>query len=132
MQRDPKGWLLQGMCVCGKCGHVLKCLHQRPKESRYYACRGRVEHSHLTRDQRCDLPCARAEELELAVWRDVESVLRNRETLSQSVSDGLAELEDIRSHPKEGTPAIIPAQLRPAPPSPLLHRPARPGRRPAS
>jgi len=104
--RKAKGWLLQGMCICGKCGHVLKCLHQKPKEPRYYACRGRVERRHLDRDERCDLPYVRAEDLELAVWRKVQDVLRDRQTLSRCVNDGLVELEDIRSHLKESTLAI--------------------------
>jgi site-specific DNA recombinase len=30
---DPKGRLLQCICFCGRCGHVLKCLRKRPGES---------------------------------------------------------------------------------------------------
>ena len=62
---EPRGWLLQGMCFCGQCGHVLKCLHKKPGEARYYACRGRVQRR-IAEDgcKRCDLPWLRADWLE--------------------------------------------------------------------
>ena len=32
---DLKGWLLQGLCVCGECGHVLGCQQKHAKDRRY-------------------------------------------------------------------------------------------------
>ena len=101
--RDPKGWLLQGMCVCGLCGHVLKCMHQKPKEPRYYACRGRVEQKHLEMKERCKLPYVRADKLEWAVWSKVRDILNDPERLAECVDAGLAELEMIRSYLGEKT-----------------------------
>lgn len=63
---DPKGWLLQGMCSCGKCGHVLKCIRKKPSENRYYACRGRVSRN-IRDEKRCELPYVRADWLERGV-----------------------------------------------------------------
>jgi hypothetical protein len=106
VRRDPKGWLLQGLCVCGLCGHVLKCLHQKPKEPRYYACRGRVEQKHLDIKERCKLPYCRADKLEWAVWSKVREVLNNPARLTECVDAGLAELEAIRSYLGEKTLAV--------------------------
>ena len=96
--RDPKGWLLQGMCFCGQCGHVLKCLHKKPKEHRYYTCGGRVKHR-LIRDgnKRCSLPYVRADWLELGVWEKVAAVLNNSDELAECVNKSLVELEERRS-----------------------------------
>jgi site-specific DNA recombinase len=65
---DPKGWLLQGICICGKCGHVLKCLRKRPRVHAYYAYRGRVNRNSHKEGEPCDLPYIRADRLEREVW----------------------------------------------------------------
>jgi len=93
---DPKGWLLQGMCFCGECGYVLKCQQKKRDAHRYYVCRGRIERTGDGR--RCDLPYIRAERLERAVWLKIQDVLRNKETLAECVSKGLADLEAKKSH----------------------------------
>jgi len=92
---DPKGWLLQGMCFCGQCGHVLKCMHKKPEEPRYYACRGRVQHR-KTRDgrKRCNLPYIRADWLEWEVWRKVKAVLNDSDKLAECVNKALIDLEE--------------------------------------
>jgi site-specific DNA recombinase len=90
---EPKGWRLQGMCFCGKCGHALKCVRKRAGEYRYYACRGRVS-------QRvgkcCDLPYIRADWLEQGVWEKVKEVLSNSDKLTEHVNNALVELEEKR------------------------------------
>jgi RNA polymerase-binding transcription factor DksA len=91
---DPKGWLLQGICFCGKCGHVLKCLRKRPGESGYYACRGRVSRNSRDGNKRCDLPYIRADWLEREVWDKVKEVLNNSEKLTECVNKSLVELEE--------------------------------------
>jgi site-specific DNA recombinase len=95
---DPKGWLLQGMCFCGQCGHVLKCMRKKPREPRYYACRGRVQHR-MTQDsdKRCNLPYIRADWLEWGVWKKVEAVLNNSDKLAECVNKALIELEKRKS-----------------------------------
>ena len=96
---DPKGWLLQGMCFCGQCGHVLKCMRKKPREPHYYACRGRVQHR-VAQDsgQRCNLRYVRADWLEWEVWKKVEAVLNNSDELTECVNRALIELEERKSH----------------------------------
>jgi site-specific DNA recombinase len=95
---DPKGWLLQGMCFCGKCGHVLKCLRKKPREPRYYACRGRIKHR-MTQDndKRCNLHYIRADWLEWGVWEKVKAVLNDSDKLAECVKKALIELEERKA-----------------------------------
>jgi len=104
---DPKGWLLQGMCFCGQCGHVLKCMRKKPREPRYYACRGRVQHR-MTQDgnKRCNLPYIRADWLEWGVWRKVKAVLNNSAMLTECVNKALIDLEERKSQIGAETLAI--------------------------
>jgi site-specific DNA recombinase len=96
---DPKGWLLQGMCYCGLCGHVLQCSRSKTEDPRYYACRGRVHHWKLgDGSQRCDLPYVRADWLEWGVWNRVKEVLNNSDTLTECINRALAELEEKKAH----------------------------------
>jgi len=83
------------MCFCGKCGHVLKCLHKKPREPRYYACRGRVQRR-MTQNggERCNLPYVRADWLEWGVWRKVKAVLNNSDKLTECVNKALIDLEE--------------------------------------
>jgi len=95
VRADPKGWLLQGMCFCGECGHVLKCIRKKPSENRYYACRGRV--SRNSRDEkRCELPYVRADWLEQGVWEKVKEVLNDSGKLVECINRSLVELEERR------------------------------------
>jgi len=103
---NPKGWLLQGMCFCGQCGHVLKCLHKRPRDPRYYACRGRVNYFPYNDGERCTLPFVRADKLEREVWEKVKAVLKNPDTLAECVNKALIELEEKRSQLGAETLAI--------------------------
>jgi hypothetical protein len=92
---DPKDWLLQGMCFCGDCGHILKCMRKKPGENRYYACRGRV--SQNSRDgKRCKLPYVRADWLERGVWEKVKEVLNDSGKLVECINKSLVELEERR------------------------------------
>jgi site-specific DNA recombinase len=92
---DPKGWLLQGICFCGKCGHVLKCMRKKPGEPSYYACRGRV--SRNSQDgKRCGLPYVRADWLERGVWEKVKEVLNDSGKLVECINKSLIELENRR------------------------------------
>jgi site-specific DNA recombinase len=98
LNTDPKGWLLQGMCYCGVCGHVLKCVRKRPKDRNYYACRGRIQHRIVQDgDKRCDLPFIRADWLEWGVWGKVKDVLNDSDKLIECVNKALVELEERKS-----------------------------------
>jgi len=44
---NPRNWLLQGLCICGECGHVLSCQQKNQTERRYYSCQGRYKDTHL-------------------------------------------------------------------------------------
>jgi len=94
---DPRGWLLQGMCFCGRCGHVMSCVHKKPEEPRYYACRSRIQSIALRDGKPCDLPFVRAKELEWGVWQKVKDVIDNRETLVECINKALSELEEQKS-----------------------------------
>jgi len=104
---DPKGWLLQGMCFCGQCGHVLKCMRKKPGEPRYYACRDRVQHR-VTQDgdKRCNLPYIRADWLEWGVWRKVKAVLNDSDKLAECVNKALIDSEERKSQIGAETLAI--------------------------
>jgi site-specific DNA recombinase len=95
---NPRGWLLQGMCFCGQCGHVLKCLRKKPREPRYYACRSRVQkHMNRNNDKRCNLPYVRADWLEWGVWKKVKAILNDSDKLAECVNKALIELEGRKS-----------------------------------
>jgi len=89
-----KGWLLQGMCVCGKCGHLLKCRENRRTGERYYVCRGRFKESHPDGGKRCDTRWMNARRLEWAVWDKVKEVVNNPDTLAQCVNNAMARLQE--------------------------------------
>jgi site-specific DNA recombinase len=102
---NPRGWLLQGMCFCGQCGHVLKCVHKKLREPRYYACRSRIQkHMNRHQEKRCDLPYVQAEWLEWAVWKKVIAVLNDSEKLAECVNNALVRLEEKKS--EIGTEAL--------------------------
>jgi site-specific DNA recombinase len=102
---NPKGWLLQGMCYCGNCGRLLKCMRKRPGERSYYACRGRVDRNFLDSSKRCTLPYIRGDWLERGVWQKVKDTLRDWETLTECVNKALAELEESKS--RTGAEALV-------------------------
>ena len=89
-----KGWLLQGMCVCGKCGHLLKCRENRRTGERYYVCRGRFKESHPDGGKRCDTRWMNAKWLEWAVWDKVKEVVNNPDMLVQCVNNAMARLQE--------------------------------------
>ncbi len=91
-----KGWLLQGICVCGKCGHLLKCREKRSTGERHYVCRGRFRESHPDGGKRCDSRWINAKWLEWAVWYKVKAVLKNPDTLVQCVNNAMAKLQESR------------------------------------
>jgi len=96
---EPKGWLLQGIAYCGLCGHVLKCTRKKPKEPRYYACRGRIHHWKLDDGSgRCKLPYAIADWLEWGVWNKVKTVLNNSDKLEECINSALEDLEEKKAH----------------------------------
>ena len=103
---DPRDWLLQGMCFCGQCGHVLKCMRKRPGEHGYYACRGRVSGNNPHCGKRCTLPYIRADKLEWDVWEKVKSVIKSPDRLAEYANKALIELEERKSQIGAETLAI--------------------------
>jgi site-specific DNA recombinase len=91
-----KGWLLQGICICGRCGHLLKCRENRRTGERHYVCRGRFKESHPDGGKRCETRWINAQWLEWAVWYKVKEVLGNRDTLAQCVKDAMVRLQEKR------------------------------------
>ena len=89
----PRNWLLQGMCICGICGHKLGCDKKKGTKLRYYVCRGRHKEHHPDGSPPCKLPYIRAEELEFTVWNQVKQAFADPETLKDYVNKALEELE---------------------------------------
>jgi site-specific DNA recombinase len=90
-------WLLQGICVCGVCGHKLGCQKKKGIQPRYYVCRGRHKEHHPDGSPTCILPYIRAERLEIMVWNAVKQVFADPAKLKEYVDKALAELEQRRA-----------------------------------
>ncbi len=95
-------WLLQGMCVCGICGHKLGCEKKKGPRERYYVCRGRHKEHHPDGSPTCTLPYIRAERLETKVWNTLKEVFADPAKLKQYADKALAELEQRRAQIGEG------------------------------
>ncbi|MFN8473904.1 MAG: recombinase family protein [Anaerolineae bacterium] len=73
-RRNPK-FILRGKIVCGLCGRGFTGTNGGvyPRRYRYYKCNG----PRCTPPIKCTAPIVRAEELETAVWRQIEQFLYN-------------------------------------------------------
>ena len=72
-------------------------MRKRPKDPRYYACRGRVHHGQSNDSKRCMLPYVKADQLEWKVWKRVKAVLKEPDKLVECVEKALSELEDRKA-----------------------------------
>jgi site-specific DNA recombinase len=106
VRRSVRHWLLQGLCVCGECGHVLGCIQKDQTERRYYSCPGRWKDCHLDKSPKCTLPRMRADLLEKAVWRRLKAVLTDSEALKDSLRNTLTELKQKRNELNKGSGSI--------------------------
>jgi len=106
IRRDARHWLLQGLCICGECGHILSCIQKDRTERRYYSCFGRYKHTHLDGSPKCTLPRVRADLLEKAVWRRLKDVLTDSDTLKKSLKCCLDELKQKRIEYDNGTGSV--------------------------
>jgi site-specific DNA recombinase len=96
VRRKVRHWLLQGLCICGECGHILSCQQKDTSERRYYSCPGRWKDTHLDGSPRCKLPRIKANLLEWAVWERLKAVLTDSETLREGMKNSLAQLKERR------------------------------------
>jgi hypothetical protein len=86
---------------------VLKCVHKKLREPRYYACRSRIQkHMNRHQEKRCDLPYVQAEWLEWAVWKKVIAVLNDSDKLAECVNKALVRLEEKKAQIGTETLAI--------------------------
>jgi len=97
-----RSWLLQGICVCGICGHKLGCEKKKGNQPRYYVCGGRHRVHHPDGSPTCTLPYIRAEQLETKVWNTLKQVFADPAKLKQYADKALAELEQRRAQIGEG------------------------------
>jgi len=97
IRRQPRNWLLQGLCICGECGHVLGCQQKDATERRYYSCQGRYKESHLDGSPKCTLPRAKADHLEKAIWRRLKAVMTDHEALRDSLRNTLDDIKQRRN-----------------------------------
>lgn len=103
---EVRNWLLQGICVCGICGHVLKCEKKNGSKPRYYVCRGRLREYHSDGSPTCTLPWKDAERLEVLVWNRVKSAFSDPVMLKQYVEKALDELGKRKAQIGEGVLGI--------------------------
>ncbi len=94
IRRNSNNWLLQGMGICGLCGHTLSCIQKKQSNPRYYGCRGRYKDSHLDGTPCCKTSKIKAEWLEKVVWDKFVTTLSDSNVLKQSIHDALARLEE--------------------------------------
>lgn len=94
VKKDSRSWLLQGMVVCGLCGHRLGCRQKDSRHSRKYVCRGREKDAHMDGSERCSLPKIYAEWLEREVWSKFAAAVSDSGVLRQSIKDAMDKLED--------------------------------------
>lgn len=88
-------WLLQGLVVCGECGHTFRGDISHGK--RYYTCIGRLKKSHVDGSPRCTAPRINAGWLEEQVWARIEAILNDPDKLEQVLSDTVERLKERES-----------------------------------
>jgi site-specific DNA recombinase len=102
LRKESPKWLLQGLGVCGLCGHTLSCIQKRPKARRKYVCRGRHRDSHLDGSPTCTLQRIDAEWLEKAVWSKFSGAFNDPSILRESIKGSLEALKQRRSQLETG------------------------------
>ena len=85
-----KNWLLQGILVCGHCGHKFLCTQKKKNQARKYSCYGRTKMAHLDDSSRCDCPSYDGDWLESTVWNAFLKTVNDQELLKESVGAAIA------------------------------------------
>ncbi|MFC2062551.1 recombinase family protein [Chloroflexota bacterium] len=80
-----KDWLLQGVLICGYCGHKFLCTQKKKNHARKYSCYGTTKMAHLDGSPRCDCPSYDGEWLESTVWKAFLKTVNDPELLQGSV-----------------------------------------------
>lgn len=88
-----KDWLLQGIMVCGHCGHKFLCIQKKKEHVRKYSCFGRTKVAHIDGTSRCDSPSYDAGWIESTVWNAFVKTVNNQELLEESVRAAIAVLK---------------------------------------
>ncbi|MFC2032678.1 zinc ribbon domain-containing protein, partial [Chloroflexota bacterium] len=96
-------WLLQRLVSCGLCGLSFKA--EGSNKHRYYHCRGTMKYRHLDGSPRCTAPRIRAEWLEEQVWRKIEVIVDDPNTLQPLLKDAVTSL---RRREEERRARIVP------------------------
>ena len=96
-QKNGK-WLLQGLVVCGNCGHSYYCYQKDDKHRRTYQCYGRTKAFHQDGSERCqNSPRLDAGWLEKAVWYTFEETVSDIELLRKAHEARLKILKNRKS-----------------------------------
>ncbi|MFC2058735.1 recombinase family protein [Chloroflexota bacterium] len=96
-QKNGK-WLLQGLVVCGNCGHSYYCYHKDGNHRRTYQCYGRTKAFHQDGSERCqNSPRIDAGWIEKVVWYTFEETVSNNELLRKAHEARLKILKNIKS-----------------------------------
>ena len=85
-----KKWWLQGLVSCGLCGLSFKA--EGISKYRYFNCRGKMKYRHLDGSPRCTAPRIRADWLEEKVWRRIEEIVNDPNSLQPLLRDTIASL----------------------------------------
>ncbi|MDP1814566.1 MAG: recombinase family protein, partial [Leadbetterella sp.] len=87
--REPS--LLQGMIICGECGHPFykKLRSVKPKKSTYYCCSNRLKGGN------CKMVSCRQDLLDNSIWDELIELLKNPELLEHEITRRASESEEI-------------------------------------
>lgn len=85
-------WLLQGLVICGKCGHTFRS--DLTYGTRYYGCTGRLKRAHRDGSPRCTNPRLNADWLEEQVWSRIEAILSDPNQLEQLIAETVEQLKE--------------------------------------
>ncbi|WP_395462911.1 recombinase family protein [Wolbachia endosymbiont of Cantharis cryptica] len=102
MQRvkGKKRNLLQGLVVCQNCGYAYTGSHCRSGEKTYsyYRCNARVM---INSYDKCDNKYIRADMLEMVIWEEVKSLLKNPERIKREYQRRVSENKNDESSDKK-------------------------------
>jgi len=88
-----KEWLLQGILVCGYCGHTFSCIQKKKNHARKYSCYGRTKAVHMDGSPRCDCPAYDGDWMEKAIWKAFVETVNDPELLQESVKAAIEVLK---------------------------------------
>jgi site-specific DNA recombinase len=91
-EKRTNEWLLQGVIICGICGHAFRAEFNH-SQRRMYSCRGRLSYTHLDGSPRCIAPRQDADWLENEVWSRIKAIINDPNKLQSLIQDTISTLK---------------------------------------